>query len=205
MSKNSAQKKDSQEQDEQFVCKYHLSHEQNQIAMVADCKECEGEASLNEQACLTGILNGLAKEYNVDSVVLSHYIETKYADDSMQMLMMMVEILHQFEQMSIREPFKEYFADDESLSSSGKNQQKTTCEKCEFKPEMGFSALKKEFLRDISGFYSELQKFSKRVGTNKQEACAPCIKATKSDLIYLFNKLEDFRAFVIYKGFQIVI
>lgn len=195
----------SQERNEQFMCQYHLSREQNQIAMVADCKECDSEASLNHQTCLTGILNGLLQEYNVDSVVLSHYIETKYADDSMEMLMMMVDLIHELEQMSIRNPFKEYFSDDESLSSSSKSQQKTACEKCELRAESGFLVLKKAFLSDIAGFYDELSKFSKQVNANKKDACAKCMKATESDLTYLFNKLEDFRAFVIYKGFQIVI
>lgn len=204
MSPGSTQKSPKLEE-EQFVCRYQLQHDLNKIIMVADCKECQGDSNLNNQSCLTAILNALCQEYNVDSVVLSHYVETKYADDSMQMLMKMVEIVHDLEQMGIREPYKEYFAKDPKLSSSLKNQQKNTCQKCELKPEKVFAGLKKNFLRDLSGFYIELDNVIKKVVANENEACDRCMKATKSDLLYLFKKLEDLRAYVIYKGFQIVI
>ncbi|MEE9150273.1 MAG: hypothetical protein V3U20_00375 [Thermoplasmata archaeon] len=193
--------------EEEFVCKYCLQHDSNKITMIADCKECggKGEASLNNQTCLTGILNGLCQEYNVNSVILSHYIETKYADEPMEILRMMVELVHDLEQLSIREPFEEYFANDTSLTSSSKNQQKSACERCELRPERLFNGLKKHFLSDISLFYAELKDHSKQVADNKKGECTECIKTTKSDLVYLFNKLENFRAHVIYKGFQIVI
>jgi hypothetical protein len=173
--------------------------------MVADCKDCKGDADLNDQTCLTGVLNGLCQEYNVDEVILSHYIETKYTDDSMQMLMMMVNMVHDLEQMSIREPFGEYFAHDSRLSSSFKSQQKNVCEKCELRPERALSSLKKLLLMDISHFYTEFSDLSQKVENKGEKACAECMKATKSDLVYLFNKLEGLRAFVIYEGFQIVI
>ena len=173
--------------------------------MVAQCMECKGGAGLDHTKCLTGILNGLSQEFNVDSVILSHYIETKYADDSMEVLGMMVEVLQNLDQMGIREPYEEYFANDESLSSSFKNQQKSKCEKCGLGPETVFSALKKQFFKDISGFYCTFNDITGSVAAHREEACDKCVKATQSDLIYLFNRLEKFRAFVIYKGFQIVI
>lgn len=200
-------KNKSHPKEEDFVCRYRLDYDSNRITMISDCKECGrgGEPSLNNQICLTGILNGLCQELNVDSVILSHYIETKYAEESMQMLKMMVEIIHDLEQMSIRNPFVEYFANDTQLTSSFKNQQKSACEKCELKPEKVFTRLKKHFLRDISTFYDEFNNYSRGIDAYKKRECAKCIKTTKSDLIYLFNKLENFRAYVIYKGFQIVI
>jgi hypothetical protein len=173
--------------------------------MVAQCMECQGGSGLEHKKCLTGILNGLSHEFNVDSVILSHYIETKYADDSMQVLRIMVEIIQNLEQMGIREPYEEYFANEESLSSSLKNQQKGKCEKCNLEPETVFSDLKKQFVKDISSFYYKFNDFTGSVAANREEACNQCVKATKSDLVFLFNRLENFRAFAIYKGFQIVV
>ncbi len=187
------------------TCKYHLSHDSNKITMIAECKECEGEATLSQKTCFTGILNNLCQEFNVDDVVLSHYIETKYTSSSMQMLRMMVEIVHDLEHMGIREPFAEYFENDPTLSSSQKNQHKNSCAKCEFKPEKVFNPLKKHFLKDVSLFYDELKRIARQVETQENNTCINCVKASKSDMIYLFNKLEDLRALVIYKGFQIVI
>ena len=200
-------KNKSQYREEDFVCRYRLDYDSNKITMITDCKECGrgGEPSLNNRICLTGVLNGLCQELNVDSVILSHYIETKYAEDSMQMLKMMVEIVHDLDQMSIRNPFEEYFANDSRLTSSIKNQQKSACEKCGLKPEKIFMALKRDFLRNISTFYKHLSKYSKGIDAHKKSECTKCMETTKSDLIYLFNKLENFRAYVIYKGFHIVI
>jgi len=173
--------------------------------MVAKCMDCQGGAGLVNEKCLTGILNGLASEFNVDSVILSHYIETKYAEDSMQVLGMMVDVLKNLEQMVMREPYEEYFANNESLSQSQRNQQKGACGNCELKPEVIFSSLKGQFVKDISGFYSTFNDLTAKVAANREGACDECITATKSDLIFLFNRLENFRAFVIHKGFQIVV
>ena len=200
------QKENKQElEDQKAVCKYRLQRDSASITMIADCKECHGEANLTNSTCLSGILNGLYNEYNVNSVILSHYIETKYTHDSMQMLRMMVEILQDFEQLSIREPYNEYFKDNNQLSSQSKNQQKMECEKCQLKPEKIFSRLKGDFLSDISGFYETLENISKEVAYKSNNDCELCINATESDFMYLFSKLENLRSFVIYKGFQIVI
>ena len=172
--------------------------------MVAECTECQGRAGLDDKRCLTGILNGLTREYNVDSVILSHYIETKYTDDAMHMLEMMVKMANEMDQMAIREPYREYFENDDGLTSSLKNQQKSTCGKCALRPETIFSKLKKHLLSDIDHFYTEFGSITGQVDANGEEACAQCMKAMQSDLIYLFNKLEGLRAFIIYKGFQIV-
>ncbi|UCF08332.1 MAG: hypothetical protein JSW28_01185 [Thermoplasmata archaeon] len=191
--------------EEDASCKYRLSHESSKVSLIADCMECKGRAQLSDRRCLSGILNGLSQEYNVDSVILSRYIETKYTEDSMEMLKMMVGILQDLDQMGIREPFDEYFSNDERLSSNLKGQLRSQCTKCALTPERIFSSLKREFLGGISRFYDELGKVTNQVAGNHERACAQCMKATKGDLVYLFNKLEKLRGFVIYKGFQIVI
>lgn len=200
------QKENKQElEDQRTVCKYRLQRDSANITMIADCKECQGDANLTDSTCLSGILKGLYNEYNINSVILSHYIETKYTHDSMQMLRMMVEILQDFEQLSIREPYNEYFNGNNQLTSQSKNQQKMECEKCQLKPERIFSQLKEDFLSDISGFYETMKNISEEVADNTNNECQLCINATESDFMYLFSKLENLRSFVIYKGFQIVI
>jgi hypothetical protein len=200
------QKENKQEfEDQRGVCKYHLQRDSANITMIAECKECQGEANLTDSTCRSGILKGLYNEYNVNSVILSHYIETKYTRDSMQMLRMMVEILQDFEQLSIREPFNESFNGNDPLTSQSKNQQKMECEKCHLKPEKIFSKLKEDFLTNITGFYKSLKTISKEVADNTDNECQLCINATESDLMYLFSKLENLRSFAIYKGYQIVI
>jgi hypothetical protein len=173
--------------------------------MIASCKECDGKADLKDSICFSGILNGLCQEFNVDDIILSHYIESKYAEDSMQILRMMVEIVNELEHMGIRKPYSEYFEGNSDLSSSQKNRQKDLCEKCTFAPENIFTPLKKHFMKDLNVFYDEFNKLLGKIQRKDDAACARCISVTKSDLIYLFNKLENLRALVIYKGFQIVI
>ncbi len=187
------------------LCKYRLSFDSNRITMIASCKECVGQADLKDSTCFSGILTGLCQEFNVDDIILSHYIESKYADDSMQMLRMMVEIVNELEHVGIRKPYSEYFKSDSDLPSSQKNKQKDACEKCALAPENMFSPLKKHFVKDLNVFYKEYNTLLGKIQDNSDEACARCISETKSDLIYLFNNLENLRALVIYKGFQIVI
>ncbi len=187
------------------ICKYRLSFDSNKITMIASCKECDGKADLKDSHCFSGILNGLCQEFNVDDIILSHYIESKYADDSMQILRMMVEIINELEHMGIRNPYTEYFEFDSDLSSSQKNKHKDTCEKCELSPENIFSSLKKHFVKDLNIFYEEFSTILGKVQGQNHEKCARCVSETQSDLIYLFNKLENLRTLVIYKGFQIVI
>jgi hypothetical protein len=158
-----------------------------------------------DSTCLSGILNGLYLEYNVDSVILSHYIETKYTNESIDLLKRMVEIIQDLEQMAIREPYMEYFKNNEELTSQTKNQQKTTCDRCGLRPNKIYGKLKNGFQRDISIFYDDFLKISKEIGTNSNEQCTQCVDATQSDFQYLFDKLESLRSYAIYKGFQIVI
>lgn len=190
---------------EERPCRYTLTRDANKVTMIARCMECQGGAGLDRKQCLSGILKGLAQEFNVDSVVLSHYIETKYTEDSMQVLRMMVEVLQNLEQMGIREPYEEYFADDERLSSSQKNQQKSKCDRCQLKPDTVFSTLKIEFSNNVSGFYDVFNEFTKEVAARAEDNCNECIEATKGDMIFLFNRLEDFRAYVIHRGFKVIV
>ncbi|UCE35947.1 MAG: hypothetical protein JSW00_10295 [Thermoplasmata archaeon] len=191
--------------DEDIICKYRLEYDSNKVTMVADCKECNGGGELNDGTCLRGILKGFCQEFNVDNVILSHYIETKYTDESIQMLRMMVEIINDLDQMSIRRPYDEYFKQNPALSSTLKNKQKDTCEKCDLGPGKVFILLKEQYVKDIHGFYEEYNNLLGKIEENEDEECLRCISATKSDLVYLFNKLENLRAYVIYKGFQIII
>jgi hypothetical protein len=195
----------SREHAQRTVCKYHVLSDSQAMTMISECKECKGDADLTNSICLSGVLTGLYNEYNVDSVILSHYIETKYTQTSMQMLRLMVEILQVLEQLSIRDPFDEYFIKDDELTSQSKNQQKIVCEKCNLKPESMFSNLRKDFLSNITAFYETLNKISEEVRNNSDGNCVQCMNATQSDLMYLFSKLENLRSFVIYKGFQIII
>jgi hypothetical protein len=187
------------------VCKYNLSHDTSKISLIADCKSCMGRADLKDPKCLSGVLNGLHQEYNVDSVILSHYIETKYTHDSMQVLGMMVEILQDLDQLAIRDPFGEIFEHNETISPQIKNQRKVSCEKCSLKPNNIFGKLRESFIRDMFIFYEDLKDISSQIQRNRNEDCIECINGTQSDFLYLFNKLEKLRSFVIYKGFRIVI
>jgi hypothetical protein len=118
---------------------------------------------------------------------------------------MMVEIVNELEHMGIRKPYSEYFESDSDLPSSQKSKQKDACEKCGVTPENIFNPLKKHFVKDLNVFYEEFNRLLGKIQDQNNEKCAMCISVTKSDLIYLFNKLENLRAHVIYKGFQIVI
>jgi dimeric dUTPase (all-alpha-NTP-PPase superfamily) len=197
--------KEAEPEEEDLTCKWNVAHEYREIRIIADCKACGGEGNLNESNCMRGILDAVSSESNADVVILSHYIETQYFGYSLELLKRMAQVMKELSQMTMRDPYNEYFQKNDDLTTSQKNQQKSTCEKCKRNPQELFPELKKIFTTDIHEFYKHLFKSAKKLSKGPTSYCKPCLKTTESDFVYMFNKLEDLRAFIFYRGYNIVI
>ncbi len=186
------------------TCKYEIEHEVRESRLVMNCKECNGKATLKDCRCIGGVQNALSEEFNINSIILSHYRETQYTDHSVEMLKKVVQIIHELEQLSIRAPFKEHF-ESGKLPFIKADQQKAICEKCDFNPQNIFPTLKENLEKDIVKFYEIFMKKARSLSEAKKNiVCTACLNTTKSDFVYLYGHLEELRAFVIYRAFHII-
>ncbi|UCF08837.1 MAG: hypothetical protein JSW28_03870 [Thermoplasmata archaeon] len=196
MPKNKQDK--SGESVEQLPCKYDIEFSSRQNVMVAKCKECDGEGGLTDQKCLMGMLNAVSKEFNIDSIILSHYIERLYEKDAVDVLRHMARLVKEFDRLSIRNPLKQYFSEKEIPA------QRSKCQGCDMNPQNLFPEMRQQFIMNVENFYMVfLDRVRSIYSASKDPKCKQCLSTTNSDIVYLFDKLEDLREDIIYKAFKI--
>jgi hypothetical protein len=188
---------------ESISCKYDLGHEGGLLKMTAKCRECVGKHTLEDRACLRAVIAAYSKEFNVDTITLSHFIETQYYDQSIDLLKNMIQFSNELENLSMRDPAEEYFR-----ATTPSAQRKYPCGNCQYNPKTIFSGLRGIFVEDITGFYNQFKSSVvqlQRGPAGKTEHCKRCVKATLEDLDYTFSKFEELTRDVIKKGFSIVL
>ncbi len=184
-------------------CNHSIETSTVEMRLVFDCKECPVDADLKNKQCLKGVLSALADNYNADNVVLSDYAELRYSGQSMKMLKTLIDLSSEIENLSLRNPPREYFSD---IKSQGvKDKRRATCNSCKANPQVIFSRMKKTLLEDIEIFYNDFLISSKAVKQTRAAECQACVKTTEEALVYVFNLTEELRAFLYYEGFSVVI
>lgn len=184
-------------------CRYELRQSERQCQIVARCSSCDGKGDLTEKRCFSGMLDALSQETNVNAVILSHYFERMYKDDGLEVLSRIVRIGSVLDQFASRNPLEHFQGEREKGRYGG------LCRKCDVNPQKLFSDLKNSLFSELKGFYKELGDRSKSLmsflmSTDRTE-CRECVSKTSEDFVYVFNRLEEFRAFVMLKGFQVVL
>ncbi len=137
----------------EIFCTHDVETSLVEMRLVFDCKECQVEANLKNRHCLKGVLSALANNYNADNVVLSDYAELRYTGPSMKMLRTLIDLSSEIENLSLRNPPKEYFGNIKGQSA--KDKRRATCNNCKANPQIIFSRLKKMLLEDIELFYAD--------------------------------------------------
>lgn len=178
-----------------MICDYEIHPSKAQ--MVVKCIECQGTADLTDKACLRGILQNLQKEFRVNSLILSHYFEKQYGRDSIELLERMISLTRLMEQFSLREP--------NPLPSSKTKRTEILCEKCELNPQILFPNLRGIFLGSFEDLFPFFSSRAQQLYEKRELECSKCLEATSGDLLYLFNELQEFKKYVLYKGFKIIV
>jgi hypothetical protein len=195
-----------EEVDEEKHCKYSIETLPRESQMIFSCKKCDVDADIKNTHCMFGALKSLSEEFNIDSIILSHYIEKRYHGPMMKILNEMNDLIGEMDRMSYRNPFNESFEQEASLEKAQVKQQKHVCDNCDINPQNIIPPLKNHFMKDIGEFYLQLLQVTQLIKGGKQpRTCDKCIEATENDMVYLFNELEDLRALILYYGYKIVI
>ena len=184
-------------------CNHSIETSTVEMRLVFDCKECPVDDDMKNKHYLKGVLTTLGENYNADNVVLSDYAELRYSGPSMKMLKTLIDLSSEIENLSLRNPPREYFSNIKSQGA--KDKRRAACNSCKANPQVIFSRMKKTLLEDIEIFYNEFLISSKAAKQTRAAECQACIKTTEEALVYVFNLTEEFRAFLYYEGFSVVI
>ncbi|MBS3816916.1 MAG: hypothetical protein KGY76_05075 [Candidatus Thermoplasmatota archaeon] len=163
-------------------CEHQTKEDPEGRRLLIRCKDCEEDFSLS--SCLSGLILAFEDEYDIESIIISDYIERKYTGSSIKILAQIRDIAGEIESFSSREE---------------KNKK---CENCEWSPSEFFPGLKKRFIEDPGGIYGDLSDSMKRSAQIKD--CPNCEKALKEELEIIGEKALRLRRDVLAEGFGII-
>jgi len=154
--------------------------------LVVDCKEAPDEAAdLRDPACLAAVLGHLEREFGVESVVLSHYVEKQYGPRAMDILRRILAYARLLNQVGTRRPTP-------AFSDLSKKQAVAKCTACPFRPRTLFAGLRERLLGQFATFHAAFTEAADRVDRHREPGCEACTATTANDLVYL---LREFIAF----------
>ena len=195
-----AVKKRTYESGQPKRCDYDIEYEGQKQKMVINCKACTQNYSMANPTCINGILNSLSEIYMVDYLYISHYLDTMYFGDSVELLERMKVLMNQIGNYSLRRSEQQF------KFHSPKYKKKIPCLTCPINPSRIFSQLKLEFSRDFEIFYNhinptitEIHKFSPKV-----DYCNTCRFNSLENLEDIFERFEVLVGFILLSAYKIV-
>lgn len=154
--------------------------------LVVDCKEApESAADLRDPSCLAAVLAHLEREFGIESVVLSHFVERQYGADAMDALRRIVAMANLLNQLGSRPPAPNF----PGLSRKKVN---AKCAACPFHPKTLFDGLRSRLERGYAEFHEAFTGATEQLHRYKEPGCGTCVSATTNDLIYLFRSATNF-------------
>ena len=154
--------------------------------LIVDCKEApEASADLRDPACLAAVLRHLDREFGIEAVVLSHYVEKQYGPQAMEALRKILALARLVGQMASREP-------SPNFPGTPRKQVAAKCAACAFNPHALFGRLREKVLEDFAAFHAEFLTSAEALRRYRDPGCKACTAATANDLIYLFREAVNF-------------
>ncbi|MGP8322923.1 MAG: ATPase, T2SS/T4P/T4SS family [Methanosarcinaceae archaeon] len=71
---------------EQELCTYKAKHTKNQKSILINCRDCDGDSTLNNETCRRNIFSILLTEPLIDRIVLSHLYERDFEGSDLKLL-----------------------------------------------------------------------------------------------------------------------
>ncbi len=168
--------------EEIVTCDHEIRQEKGKRKLVINCKECDDDFSLKH--CLSGILLTLEKEYQVDTIILSDYVERQYSKEEVTLLKNIADLINRLERWASR------------------SEDKKQCGDCPLHPPEMYSALRDSLLVDPGSAYSSLLKYSKEL--MKKDGCPKCRRSTKEEFTVLSKQLLEVRSKVLEEAYGVV-
>jgi hypothetical protein len=151
-----------------------------------DCKEApDSAADLRDPGCLAAVLGHLEREFGIESVVLSHYVERQYGPTAMVLLREILAITNLLSQLSTRPPTPNF-------PGLSRKQVASKCASCPFNPGTLFDGLRSKALRGFKEFHAAFSESTENLYRYREPGCKTCVSATTNDLVYLFRSVAVF-------------
>ena len=151
-----------------------------------DCKEgAESATDLRDPSCLAAVLVHMEREFGIESVVLSHYVERQYGAKAMAALRGIVAMANLLNQLGSRPP-------SPNFPSLSRKQVKAKCSACPFHPKTLFDGLRSRLERGFAEFHVAFTGATEQLHRYREPGCATCVSATTNDLIYLYRSATTF-------------
>ncbi len=182
------------------TCDYYVEWEGKKQKMVINCKDCDLNYSIANSACFSGIMKILSETYMIDYLNMSHYLDTMYFGDSVDLIKKMKDFSTKIQNFSVRKPqaqFKHYHP---------KFKKKIPCITCQIHPKRVFPKLDKAFMTDMDSFYNRMKKTMGDVHSfqSKAEFCNTCRYTTMENLNEVFSKFDDLVRFILEGAYKII-
>jgi hypothetical protein len=184
------------------ACARSVGHEGRDLTLTLSCKDCTIKARkdgaglqspLSDPRCLQNILEALAVEPDVDTLILAGHIETQLRTEGMQALERIAVLASDLAQLSLREP------------PAGSRD----CQRCGIHPQRLFGDLQNALLADMPSFPDALKGGIARIQAAAaapfDNACARCATDTSGDIAFAAESFEGLARFIMKQGYQIVV
>jgi len=183
------------------ACEYSMGTDEDVATMTLKCKGCPGPHT-PEGDCLGPLLSAFLKEYNTRKITVSHYIEKQYYGASITLLGKITGLANEIENLSLRDPVKEYFG-----PKAEKDRRRIACSKCGINPGKLYPKMHLLVMRDIVRFHEMLRNIAGKIPGFKKKTkhCGRCLNATAEDLNYIFDEYEKLAGFVASNAFNVVL
>ncbi len=170
----------------QTGCPYSIRRDGRDVIMSSNCMECGNGDGMKDHVCITSLICSLKKEYLVDSVILEDHIETQISGPTLELLKRCGEIEDEIKVLGNRTPIPS-----------------RDCSKCSISPSIVFSMLADSFPLNIQEIYEKIGALTETSMTLSKKAgpCSDCAKEMSEDLLYIFNRIEEVRAFILQEAF----
>lgn len=194
-------KKNKKGEKEGITCKYRSELESDLVKLVFECRDCSRRGDLRDSVCMREALAALKAEFNVDILIFSDYIETKYFGAAVETLKRAAIILKEIQRLSSRKPWVEY----RFLGSSRIAVQKKICNQCKKNPASIFGAMKRESEKSLENLFKIFNSCIALLSvSNNRECCRKCVETTTEDMRYIQNTLLELRRYVLHQAFKIL-
>jgi len=149
--------------------------------LIVNCKDCSEDFSFND--CLKGLVLAFQDNYDVESLVLSDFIETQFIGDELEIIEGLRQISDELDRLSAR--------------TGGAD-----CAGCEIEPKKMYSTLKDRLLTDHENFYQLLSDYAIKI--IKKEGCEDCRRSAKEEFTVLGKKVLEYRSKILLDAYGIL-